>query len=319
MTSKEKWLATLLCLLVAAIGLIFPSVSNAAQDAVADKAEVAVPDAAKRSASEMLIASGDLLEVSVYGTDFDKQVRVNDAGEISLPLVGPVKVGGLSLDRAEQKLASEFSQGGYFVDPQVSVFEREYSTQAISVLGAVQKPGLYQLPGNRTLFDAIAAAGGTTATAGDTVTVTHRGHSAQPQIVSLSYDPKSSGSKMRVHPGDTVVVAKAGIVYVVGDVREPKAIALAQPQMTVLEAISIAGGANPTAALGRCRVIRRTAHGPKEIPVPLKKILAAKTPDMPLQPADILFVPSSAAKSAGRRGLEAIVQMATGMAIYRPY
>jgi polysaccharide export outer membrane protein len=81
----------------------------------------------------------------------------------------------------------------------------------------------------------------------------------------------------------------------------------------------MAEGTNPTAALNRSKLIRKTPEGLKEVPLPLKKILDAKAPDWNLQADDILFVPSSAAKSAARRGLEAVVQAATGLAIYRPY
>jgi polysaccharide export outer membrane protein len=269
----------------------------------------------------MLIGAGDLLEVSVYGADFDKQVRVSDTGEISLPLVGPLKVSGLSIHDAEQAVAKQLSQRGYFNDPQVWVFEREYATQAISVLGEVQKPGIYPLPGDRKLFDAISAASGTTATAGSQVAITHRGRPNHPEIVQFSYDANAiQGSNPRVFPGDTVVVSKAGIVYVVGDVRQPKGIVMENSRMTVLQAIAIAQGTNPTAALDSAKIVRKSAHGgPQETPIRLKKILAAKAPDPTLQAEDILFIPTSTAKSAGKRTLEAIVQAATGLAVYHPY
>jgi polysaccharide export outer membrane protein len=291
-----------------------------AQKGLAQSFGVASQDRLQHPNSEILIGAGDLLEVTVYGTDFNKQVRVSDSGEISLPLVGTVKVGGLSIHEAEQRLAKELSQGGYFNDPQVSIFEREYTTQAISVLGEVQKPGLYPLPGVRTLFDAISAAGGTTPRAGNKVTVTRRGGSEQPEIVPLSYNAdEPNGDNPRVYPGDTIVVSKAGIVYVVGDVRQPKGIVMENSQMTVLQAISMAQGTNPTAALNHAKLIRKTPDGPKDIPIQLKSILASKAPDLPLQADDILFVPTSVAKSAGKRTLEAIVQTATGLAIYRPF
>lgn len=275
---------------------------------------------AKHSTSAMLIGEGDLLQVSVYGTDFDKQVRVGDAGEISLPLLGTVKVGGLSIREAEQKVGRELARRGYFNDPQVSIFDREYATQAISVLGEVQKPGIYPLPGARTLFDAISAAGGTTEKAGNEATITHRGRPEHPEVVPLSYAGESSvHSNVPVSPGDTVVVSKAGIVYVVGDVRKPSGIVMQNSQMTALQAIAMAEGTNPTAALNRSKLIRKTPQGRKEVPLPLKKILAAKAPDVTLQPNDILFIPNSAAKSAARRSIEAIVQTATGVAIYRPH
>jgi len=268
--------------------------------------------------SEMRIGGGDLLEVTVYGTDFDKQVRVSDAGEISLPLLGTVKVAGLSIREGERVVARELAQRGYFTDPQVSIFDREYASQAISVLGEVQKPGLYPLPGTRTLLDAISAAGGTTAKAGSKVTITRRSRPEHPEIVPLSYSAEASpANNPQILPGDTVVVSKAGIVYVVGDVKQPAGIVMENSQMTVLQAIAMAQGTNPTAKLNSSKVIRKTPDGPKEIPIRLKNILGAKATDLVLQPDDILFIPSSAAKSAARRSIEAVVQTATGIAIYR--
>jgi polysaccharide export outer membrane protein len=270
--------------------------------------------------SEMLIGGGDLLQVTIYGTDFDKQVRVADGGNISLPLLGTVKVAGLSIPEAEKVVARDLAQGGYFNDPQVSIFDREYASQAISVLGEVQKPGVYPLPGARNLFDAISAAGGTTPKAGNKVTITHRTQPDHPEVVPLSYNADGSAqNNPHVFPGDTVVVSKAGIVYVVGDVKLPSGIVMENSQITVLQAVAMAQGANPTAKLNSSKVIRKTLDGQKEIPIQLKKILSAKAPDLALQANDILFIPSSAAKSAARRSVEAIVQTATGVAIYRPY
>lgn len=279
-----------------------------------------LPQTEPRAISEMLIGGGDLLEVSIYGTDFDKQVRVSDSGEISLPLLGTVKVGGLSIHDGEQLVRRQLVQKGYFNDPQVSIFAREYTTQAISVLGEVQKPGIYPLPGARTLFDAISAAGGTTEKAGNQATLTHRGKPDHPEVVTLSYNGNSSvQSNVHISPGDTVVVSRAGIVYVVGDVHKPSGILMQNAHLTALQAIAMAEGTNPTAALDRSKVIRKTPEGRTEIPIPLKKILASKAQDWNLQPDDILFVPNSKAKSATYRGLEAIVQTATGLAIYHPY
>jgi polysaccharide export outer membrane protein len=289
----------------------------AAQNAT-KQPEAGTAPGVQHSVSEMLIGGGDLLEVTVYGTDFDKQVRVSDAGEISLPLLGTVKLAGLSIREGERVVARELAQRGYFTDPQVSIFDREYASQAISVLGEVQKPGLYPLPGTRTLLDAISAAGGTTAKAGSQVTIIRRSRPEHPEIVPLSYSAEASPTgNPQVLPGDTVVVSKAGIVYVVGDVKQPAGIVMENSRMTVLQAIAMAQGTNPTAKLNSSKVIRKTPDGPKEIPIRLKNILGAKATDLVLQPDDILFIPSSAAKSAARRSVEAVVQTATGIAIYR--
>jgi polysaccharide export outer membrane protein len=268
----------------------------------------------------MLIGGGDLLQVTVYGADFDCQVRVSESGEISLPLLGTIKIGGLTIEQAEQTVGRQLAEKGYFNNPQVSIFDKEYATQGISVLGEVQKPGIYPLVGARTLFDAISAAGGTTEKAGTSVTITHRNHPDAPQSVPLSYVGKSSmNSNVHLLPGDTVVVSKAGIVYVVGDVHKPSGILIQNSRITALQAVAMAEGTNPTAALNSAKLIRKTPQGIQEIPLPLKKILSAKAPDQPLQPDDILFVPTSTAKAATRRGLEAIIQAATGAVIYRPY
>lgn len=291
-----------------------------AQDNAASKTGPASPVEARNSPSDLLIGRGDLLQVTVYGADFDRQVRVTNEGEISLPLIGNIKVGGLSIGDAEQVVGRKLASAGYFNDPQVSIFEREYATQGISVLGEVQKPGIYPLPGARNLFDAISAAGGTTEKAGNQVTITHRNHPEAPETVPVSYAGQSSAhSNVQLLPGDTVVVGRAGIVYVVGDVHKPSGIVMQNSHMTALQAIAMAEGTNPTASLNQSKLIRKTPEGRKEIPLPLKKILSAKAPDWNLEPDDILFVPSSTAKTAARRGLEAVVQAATGVAIYRPY
>jgi polysaccharide export outer membrane protein len=131
---------------------------------------------------------------------------------------------------------------------------------------------------------------------------------------------QSLQSNVDIFPGDTIVVSKAGIVYVVGDVRRPSGVMMENgTQMTVLQAIAMAEGTTPTASLNGAKIIRKTPKGPQEMPLELKKILAAQSPDIQLQADDIIFVPGSAAKGAAKRGLEAIIQAATGLAIYHPY
>lgn len=270
------------------------------------------------SSAEIIIGSGDLLEVSVYGApEFTKQVRVADSGDISLPLVGAVRVANLTLRQAELVVQERLVQGGFFADPQVSIFEKEYATQGISVLGEVQKPGIYPLLGSRKLWDAISAAGGVTPKAGNKITVTHRGKEEESRTVIVppnqTFPPESN---VDVFPGDTVVVAKAGIIYVVGDVRLPGGFVLDNAQLSVLQAVALAQGVNITAKLDKTILIRKSAEGPQEIPVLLGRIMAAKAPDIKLQPDDIVFVPRSVGKAAGRRTLDIILQTVSGVAIY---
>lgn len=272
------------------------------------------------SSVDIRIGAGDLLEIAVFGApEFNKLVRVSSSGDVSLPLIGAVRLAGLSTAEAEKLVEKKLLDGSYFTDPHVSIFEREYQTQGISVLGEVQKPGIYPMLGSHKLFDVISAAGGTTPKAGNQVTITHRDQGRPSQTLTLAGAASDSTSNNPdILPGDTVVIQKAGVVYVVGDVRVPGGFVMDKPQLTVLQALAMAQGANPTAKLDAARLIRRTGDQRQEVPIQLKKILASKAPDLNLQADDILFVPNSAAKSAMRRGLEAVVQAATGVAIYHP-
>jgi len=270
-------------------------------------------------ASDLRIGSGDLLEISVFGApDFNKQeVRVSSAGDVSLPLIGSVQVAGLTTALAERLVEKKLLDGGYFTNPHVSIFEKEYQTQGVSVLGEVQKPGIYPMLGSRRLLDVISAAGGTTPKAGNRITISHRDSSQPSQSLSLSGNANdATANNPEVMPGDTVVVHKGGIVYVIGDVRMPGGFIIDKPGLTVLQALALAQGANPTAKLDGARLIRRSGDQRSDLPIALKKILASKAADVNLQADDILFVPNSGAKTVMHRGLEAIVQAATGVVIY---
>jgi polysaccharide export outer membrane protein len=271
------------------------------------------------ASGEILIGPGDLLKIGVIGvTDYDQEVRVASNGEVGLALIGNVHLGGLTADQASQLIRKRLLDGKYFADPLVSVFEKEYATQGVSVLGEVQKPGVYPLVGPHRLFDVLSQAGGTTPKAGELVTVTRQNEPHSPQTVKLSANPdKNNESNIEMHPGDTVVVSKAGVVYVVGDVRKPSGFVMESHGMTVLQAIAMAEGPNPTAALKASKIIRSTPEGPTEIPLELKKMLAAKAPDLRLQAEDIVFVPSSTAKNVAARTLQSIVNITTGVAVYR--
>jgi polysaccharide export outer membrane protein len=266
---------------------------------------------------EIFLGSGDLLAVSVAGApEYHYDVRISSTGAASLPMLGNVKLAGLSTTQAENAVAKGLQERGYFNDPQVSIFVKEYANAGISVLGEVQKPGIYPLMGQRTLLDAISAAGGTTPKAGKSVTITHRDDIENPKTIQLSGDKGDAMTNLVLQPGDTVAVSKAGVVYVIGAVKEPTGIVLDNPHLTVLQAIAVAHGTNPTASLKSTKLIRKASTSPEEIPIPLDTILSAKSPDLELQADDIVFVPNSTAKSVASRSLEAIVQTATGIAIY---
>jgi polysaccharide biosynthesis/export protein len=271
------------------------------------------------------IGAGDLLEVTVFSgfgvPELNWKGRVGTSGDIALPFIGDVHVLGLTPEEAKGLIEQKFKDSNMLKTPQATLFISEYASQGVSVLGEVAKPGVYPVMTSRRLLDLISAAGGLTPTAGKAINITHRGSPLEPTTVLLSKDPnQNAAANIEIFPGDTIVVSKAGVVYVVGAVVKPGGFTMdANEGLTVLQAIALAEGSKPDAASNKSRLIRKTSAGPEEIPIPLNKILASQAPDVKLRAEDIVFVPSSAAKSAARRSLEAIVQTATGVAIYHPF
>src|ERR1700686_3714468 len=135
---------------------------------------------------DTLIDGGDLLRISVFGVkDFDVDARVSARGNVSLPLIGDVQLAGLTPAEAEGVIARRLVTGNFILEPQVSVFVKEYATQGVSVLGEVEKPGIYPLLGSHGLFDVLSMAGGTTQKSGPTVTITHKGRPNDVVVVNL--------------------------------------------------------------------------------------------------------------------------------------
>jgi polysaccharide export outer membrane protein len=233
-----------------------------------------------------------------------------------LPLVDYVHLGGLTLEEAQGVIEKRLSDGGFVKNPHVALTLSESATQGVTLLGEVVKPGVYQVTSERRLYDLISAAGGFTEKAGRSVTITHRDHPDAPLKLQLPGSlADSNDGNVLVIPGDTVVVAKAGIVYVVGDVGRPSGIMIEDANLTVLKALALAGGTTKTSSLNGARVLRQTSTGVQEIPVPLKKILQAKAPDEAMYKGDILFVPGSAAKGLAYKGVDAVMSMTTALTI----
>jgi polysaccharide export outer membrane protein len=277
------------------------------------------PKMAAPPPSGIRLGQGDLLNIKVYNApDLSQSVRVDDRGTVSLPLLGRLEVVGLTPSELERQLEKLLKEGDYIVNPHVNVSVAEYATQGVSVSGEVMKPGIYPFTGPRRLFDVIAMAGGFSPKAGELVTIVRRNRPEEPLNVHLSRDPAQNiAANVEVVPGDTVLVSKAGVVYVVGDVEKPGGFVMENnTRLTVLQALALAGGHKRTAKLGKTKLIRRKSGNVEEIGIQLDKMLAGKTSDMMLEEEDILFVPNSLAKSAGRRSLEAAIQTVTGLVIW---
>src|SRR5713226_8434339 len=250
--------------------------------------------------SALVIGPGDEVEVTVYGApDLSQHTRVSTEGNISMPLIGYVRLAGLSSSEAEEAIEAQLRQNNVVNNPQVSVFVKEYTSGGISVAGEVSKPGVYSALGPHRLFDILQAAGGLTEKAASTVTISHRG-GANPIMVELPKDPgELSRANVELFPGDTIVVPSAGIVYVLGEVNKPGGYVLnSTGGVTLLRVVAAAGGPTHAASVGGTKMIRRTSTGLEELPVPLKELMHAKVPDIPLQADDIVYVPSSRLKAA---------------------
>jgi len=305
--------------------LLAQNSAQASASNVADSAEKSVGSASNdatsaHSPSDPRLGPGDLVELKVFGApELSGTLRVSGSGEITVPLIGAAKVAGLTTEQAQNDVQQRLVSGGFLRDPHVNILVREFATQGISVLGEVARPGIYALLGAPRLFDALSAAGGATNRAGKMIYISHREHLSAGNAIFLSRDPKEAlAQNVFLQPGDTVMVSRAGIVYVSGDVKTPGGYVMNDDDnLTVLQAIALAQGLNPTASSKNVRIIRRNTGKLQEIPVELKQIMTAKAPDIALENEDVLFVPSSAAKSAARRSMESIVQVATGLAIYR--
>ena len=275
---------------------------------------------APRLSSRLKLGAGDLVEVGVYGVpELQTKTRVSDRGDLYLPLISYVHVQDLTVEEAQKLIEKRLEDGGFVRDPHVSLLIDEFSSQGVSVLGEVTKPGVYPVLGDRRLFDIITAAGGLNDKAGRKVTITHRDDPDKVESVELSRNlTDKPESNVPVYPGDTIEIHRAPIIYVVGDVGRPSGLMVDNGTLTVLQALALAGGANRTAKLNDTRILRK-ADGPTgmtETKLPLKKMLEAKAPDVTLEANDILFVPLSGAKVAAARSFEAAMAITTGLAIY---
>jgi polysaccharide biosynthesis/export protein len=272
---------------------------------------------AKDNSSFLKLGPGDLLEISVYNVpELTTKVRIGNSGDIYLPLIDYVHVADLTVDEAQGMIQKRLEDGGFVRNAHVTIFLNESASQGVTILGEVSKPGVYPALGDRKLYDFISAAGGFTTAAGRKVSVIRQRNPSAPITVNLPRNlADDSQDNIAILPGDMITVPRAPIVYVVGDVGRPAGLLVDNGNLTVLQALALAGGANHTAKMAGTRIIRKGPTGMTETRVPLKKMLEAKAPDVNLQGDDILFVPVSGARVAAGRGFEAAMAAASGLAV----
>ena len=279
---------------------------------------------------QIVIRAIDAPEIS------DKPILIGTNGNITLPLIGRVKAGGLTVEQLETELNTRLKE--YVRDPQVSVTVAESRSHPVSVFGAVTKPGVIQLQGRKTLYEVLSMAGGPRETAGSSLTVTRRRENGDIPLPNAAIDPtgqfsvaelniqeilegKNPAANIEIKPHDVVSVSEgtSSMIYVVGDVKRAGAFPLGGRQnLSVLSAVSLAGGLERTAKADKARIIRSVPGELKhqEIAVNLKEILAGKAVDIGMRPQDVLVVPSSGSKTFATWFVPVAVGGAVSAAIY---
>lgn len=289
------------------------------------------------AAADAVLGPDDVISIWALGVEEipSTPLRIDPEGMIDLPTAGRVRAAGLTAGELKERLIAALR--AHVREPQVAVAVVELRSRPVSVLGSVNQPGVFNIHGSKSLSQVLALAGGLREDAGLTITISRAAEAGPLPVQGAIQDAtgrfhvgtvrlaRSGGS---IVPGDDVLikghdvinVAKAAQVYVVGQVTKPGSYKLTdREQISVLEAISIAGGLVPSAATGHAFILREIAgvQERQRVPLQLKKILAGKNPDVALAPSDILVIPDSAAKRAALRAIETAVNLGTGIVIWR--
>jgi polysaccharide export outer membrane protein len=240
-------------------------------------AQLAQPERNTLSATDYVVGRDDVLSIQVWNQpSLSGKFMVDPDGTLNFPLVGRIAAGGLSVSQVGSSLAKQLAVG-YVKDPHVSVTVEQYRSRQIVVTGEVKQPGRYVLTGRSTLLETLAHAGSATPTAGSEVLVFRRAagdagaskpstEEAPGNVIRVDLAALEAGvltNNIEVLDGDTIVVPKAEVVFVFGQVRSPGSYAI-RKGTTVLQALALAGGLTDRGSDRRIRIVRATANGDKQ-------------------------------------------------------
>ena len=250
------------------------------------------------------VGPGDVLEVEVYDDpDLSGLVTVQHGGEISFPLLGDVSINGLTAREVRETLTRLLAKD-YLVDPQVTVRVKEHRSQWIALVGEVVRPGKYFLQGSKTLLELLTEAGGFTSQASGEVVVSRPDAPESPAAsgngdnepvrIFLSPDQPPAQQKaalsLQMRNGDIITATSTQFFYVSGEVKNPGSYPIT-PGLTILKAVSVAGGLTKFGSKGKVEILRKVSQsGTERIKVDLGDIEGGKKPDVPLEPEDIIKV-----------------------------
>jgi polysaccharide export outer membrane protein len=299
------------------VALSVSALSPRAWAQVADRPEKVPPAIVapeRPGGGDYRLGPDDQVAISVLqAPELSATVRVSDEGSISLPLLGAVRASGLTASQLERSIEEQLARK-YMKNPDAIVEITDIRSHPVSVVGAVNRPGVVQVRGSTTLLEVLTLAGGLNADAGETAVVLRNGTAgAAPVEVKLRglMESRDPSLNVPIYPGDVINVRAADIVYVAGAVNKPGAYAMrGNERLTVLRAIALSEGLTRVASTKDALVVRTGPGGSRvEIPVDLPALLKGKHGDVALEAHDILFVPTSEGKVAARATLDALVHV----------
>ncbi|HET9783899.1 MAG TPA: polysaccharide biosynthesis/export family protein [Terriglobales bacterium] len=249
-------------------------------------------------AAAQRLAPGDEITVSVYqAPELATTARLEPDGSFTMPAAGRVLLAGQTAAGAAALLAERLGEH-YLQHPQVEVTVREFAAEPVTVMGAVQHPGVYSARLYPDLAAMLAAAGGVEPHGGDHITLERDGRVAASESVD-AWENQGGAAALPLQAGDRIRVTPAATVYVGGDVAHPGAFPLPTHGLTLLQALILAGGIDPHSQSGHTRIVRRLPGGAMQTRwIDAGRVLRAQAPDPLLQPFDLVYVPSSAARRA---------------------
>ncbi|HEY0784929.1 MAG TPA: polysaccharide biosynthesis/export family protein [Acidobacteriaceae bacterium] len=272
--------------------------------------------------SKVPLTAGTLLDLRIYRVpEMSGSLRVDEAGQITVPLLGKVDVLGKTAAVLQVELASALAAQGLLVWPQVNVDVLQYAVQSTTVLGEVQMPGRVTLQAPKPLSSVLAMAGGQTIAAGNDIEIQHIGEPSHPapytEHASYLRDVgPDSVSQVIVYPGDTVYVRRAGIVYVLGAVNRPGGYLMVdRGSLDLTQVLALAQGTTVIASTRKVWIVRRQQGTVTATPVAYAKVAKGKLAPPILQPEDVVYVEISKLKAAAVNG-SAVLSAAASASIY---
>lgn len=257
-------------------------------------------------AQDYRVGGYDIIDITVYEEeDLSREnVRISADGFISFPLIGRVKVDGMTTSEIETHISKKLAQGQFLLDAHVSVIVKEYLSKQYMVLGSVKEPGSYPLKEEERVLDAISRSGGIDFEQGGKqgmIIRTENPDTSKERKVVIRIDLPGllkggdQFSNLPLQNKDLVYIPKAEYFYIIGQVQKPQAYLYLKKEVTLVEAISMAGGFTPIAARNRTRIIRVEDGVEKIIEVQVDAITKSgqKEKDVVIQPGDVIVVPES--------------------------